>query len=1737
MSQLDALSLVDQLRDRLVDFGTSEAFSSDPLLRDAVSRAWTRSGVEGLVGDIWVEASRASKSSGLKLLELAENGEFDTQLAEQLAETGAVTEDITLYEHQVASIRSAADSSDDDRPAIGVTAGTGGGKTESFLLPVLNQLCRTPRRADGGIRALILYPMNALVNDQVERLEKWLAGQSRVSFFHFTSETPEKAKDANAMQLPPAADHRFRTRQQARGKESCDGKSTTGGPQPDILVTNYSMLEYMLCRPQDAVFFSSALEAVVLDEAHLYSGTLAAEIMLLLRRMMLRCGVSSSQVLQIATSATLGGTADELKQFISELFSKPLGSTKLIQGEFADFELATEVPARDAPDSVAIAGCDWLPKGTMTIEKGEQLLTVDPEECKKLGDQLALIADPDVIRNAIRISENIPAKLLWNVLPTSPLIHRFAALMMETPQRTLDDLSRELWGNADETSCRATTQLLRLGSSARAEVQRLPVLPHRLHLQLRAPTSLSVCLFPGCDSHDSIRLPPLGSVTAKTEGKCETCQSPAYPIARCSNCGCWGVVAVLHKNQYIPALPLSFSPDTNGRDVILVPEENHQGCTGGSLKVIDPSDGNTLVAAGVRMLAIQNCPRCDEPAGGYNWLSTIDSLSLSIATETLLAELPPIAKGRTYRPAEGRRLLTFSDSRQSAAKLGPRLQNQHETQMFRALLAKHAGEALQKRNHQSRLEKEIVRLEEKLSEPDCTPEDRSYFEEELQEKQRKLTQLIAGGTVAQWRTSLKNDPMIAQFLDPESATAHPQYEDPKTGLKSWQQKDWDKNRERAKDRVSYLLAAEIARRPRSQPSAETIGLVAVTYPGLEQLKPVDRFLGVLPQTAVQAIESGFADLCHLICDCIRSEGCVDLGSDELHQQFARFRPPVGRWMSLRNHSAHGTLQNLVGQSRKQINVDFAARVLMQAGVGEDQAERLGIELLEMVFRVLVDAAKSNLLDWINTEVRQTDTGEDVDALQFKLDALGLQAVDDAFECEMNGWIWSRAILGCVPQKGCGALLPVKFSQPDDARNDQRVRRFDRLRRDYLDREVFRLGLWAEEHSAQLAPRETRRLQGLFREGARNLLSCTTTMELGIDIGGLTSVMMGNVPPGKANYLQRAGRAGRRSDGSSAVLTFCQNRPFERAVFQNFGQYLTKPLRRPRVIRDRPKLAIRQLCAWLLGTFFSEIRDPNGHAGAMDAFGSMGMFCRVHRTSKWKPNMPRPQLLRKPMIPLPADASWVQNQQTVADSFLSYLGWIRDVSTRQQELVKDLLQGTPLEADATDDWDGLIAKVEKIFNDAIEDWKSDYDPLLALWETVEDNTDATRRQANAINRQLATLAETTVIEALSNRQFLPRYGFPVNVHRLVVRVWDDESKRVREEEQFRLERGGLLAMREYVPGATLMAGGKFIKSRGLNRLPFVGDHYESFGERKSARVCERGHFCIRAFGTIPDQCEECGGNWENAAKDILLPRHGFSTAAWDQPRRFGSVVSLFGWSKTEIDWGTTERRPHDVVVDDFASVTGLTAMYRDDGKLVVLNHGENGRGFMICTRCGYAESERRRTQADTALPETFIRHIPLWMTRGRPAEHSCIVGGATNPLRCQVLGSTESTDMLRLGFAGTYLPSGDLTFLTTMRLALHRAGAELLQLDPRELGSELVANQSGVWDIVIYDNVPGGAGHTRELINDGTLWLEEAKCLLRGTPEHDARCELACLDCILGFESQSAMEAGQVDRRLVLQHLR
>ena len=151
----------------------------------------------------------------------------------------------------------------------------------------------------------------------------------------------------------------------------------------------------------------------------------------------------------------------------------------------------------------------------------------------------------------------------------------------------------------------------------------------------------------------------------------------------------------------------------------------------------------------------------------------------------------------------------------------------------------------------------------------------------------------------------------------------------------------------------------------------------------------------------------------------------------------------------------------------------------------------------------------------------------------------------------------------------------------------------------------------------------------------------------------------------------------------------------------------------------------------------------------------------------------------------------------------------------------------------------------------------------------------KAQANAIRYQLKLLWELTVIEALPDRRFLPRYGFPIGLQKLRVIAPDEKEKgRYREEDQYRLERSGLLAMGEYVPGSQLLAGGKLVTSRGLLK------HW--IGEKMDSSPGLRGRFCrcdndhdYYWIADAADRCPICDGQPREGPCDLLFVKYGFT----------------------------------------------------------------------------------------------------------------------------------------------------------------------------------------------------------------------------------------------------------------------
>lgn len=1732
MAQLDALSLVRALRHRLVDFGLDSNFVRNPKFAQILKTLWEGIPQEsGLVSDLWVEAAFPANPSSVTTKQLADIYQFSTWLAQQLDRTRGMPSDRLLYEHQAEALRRVQTFAGfSEKPAVVVTAGTGAGKTESFLLPMLNLLTSEVRAPHcQGMQCLILYPMNALVNDQVDRLYGWLKGQERLRLFHFTSETPEDRRAADRDRVPVWDPCRIRTRQQARGLEDADGKKTeypSSWVVPDIVITNYSMLEYMLCRPQDSVFFGDALRCVILDEAHLYTGTLAGEITLLLRRLHDRSGVTSPKVLHLATSATLGGNDDDLRQFAATLFSKESRLVHVVRGQVTRImpDLVESLPIHRAQPE-EISHTTWLSEPTIRRdEMGNPLLAESSRQCELLNAVLGLLTSGAAVSAAQQAAMNCPARLLHASLAVSPIVRRLEEILWNRRRLRLDVLASELWGQESTCANAATIELLRLSAAARLDVNDHPLIPHRLHILTRLSSGIHTCLNSQCSGPAELRWADLGTISESGSEKCRYCNSLTLEVMRCDNCGevclqAWQSEAKLCggppcDSRASKSFPIRLWPTQK--------ESTERGSKPGSEVVVDPTSGELRgsTAVGTRFFKIEGCPNCKAGMTSWKPIGGNSTVGLPIVAETILAELPEFpGPQQTWLPGHGRRLLTFSDSRREAARLGPMLAQQHERRLVRAAWVRTAlqnppvDEPLI-----ADLRSTIAELEERLASAHLSDAQRRSLERQLNERRGELTSATFGGGMKDWADAVSESPLVSELLDRESAGQHI--------AGTWSQVKFEDNRNLVRKKLTIRLMLELVRPYRGSSSPENLGLLEVTYPGIESVVAPDSLIGVLPDEARRgAMKYCWPEFLAAICDTLREHGAVTLGSDDLDDEYGTDHlGRIGLWCSERE-SIPNRLVRFVGERENQKRGQFTRDVLHSMGF-EGDTSSLADEVLIAAFRCLEEIAEKRDFSWLEYAPDRQSSHGAVPGIRICFSALGVRRPPRLFLCPRTGWVWPRSVAGCAPRDGCTNLNPTTDEELDG------VSRVSRERREYRDSKVLERAIWAEEHSAQLSPGENRRLQDLFKAGIRNVLSSTTTLELGVDIGGLNAVFLSNVPPNNINYLQRAGRAGRRADGSSAVVTFCRQRGFDREVFGRFGDYLSREMRRPEVMLNRPRLIERHVHAFLLSEFFREVRPPATHVGAMRSYGLMGFFCNVALIPYWdksKPSLPPVQILTPPNV---QPVWWDAARNCLALQFESFLRWVAQSATGElRTRVASILNSTLLADEVSETgWPELIKRAGGRFSAAIKEWRDTYQGLLNAWQATNDAQRNARRQANALRYQLNAFYDMTVIEGLADEQFLPRYGFPIGLLRLRVLSVAEADQRdaapfVREEDQYRLERPGLLAMREYVPGASFYVGHKIVTSRGLLKH-WTGENINTaIGFRGQLATCSNAHQYY-SFQDELGPCPFCGDNDKSGdTRLLLLPRFGFSTAAWDPPTFRGSSSEPIG--RAEVLTVACRSGTDNVVVrPDFAGLQGAVARYQEDGELLVINSGAGQRGFAICLNCGFSESELAKpTRGQDDPPKLFQIHAPLTEAR---RWSSCRANHGANDLRRQFLTARQVTDIVVIDIP--QLVQFGPAVATTLAHAFRLAGARLLGLDSRELGSFVMATATGQHcGLVIFDSMPGGAGHVAELLEQATDWAQLVSTVLFVCDEHHKRCISACLDCLLSFETQFDHDQGLLAR--------
>ena len=368
-----------------------------------------------------------------------------------------------------------------------------------------------------------------------------------------------------------------------------------------------------------------------------------------------------------------------------------------------------------------------------------------------------------------------------------------------------------------------------------------------------------------------------------------------------------------------------------------------------------------------------------------------------------------------------------------------------------------------------------------------------------------------------------------------------------------------------------------------------------------------------------------------------------------------------------------------------------------------------------------------------------------------------------------------------------------------------------------------------EHSGQQEARLLDRYQREFKEGKINLLSCSTTMEMGIDIGGIQIVAMNNVPPHPANYLQRAGRAGRRQETRSTAITLCKTNPHDQHVFANSLWAFKTSLPTPCISLHSKIIVQRHVNAMILGHFLSH---------------ELGKDCDKRKIT--------------------CGLFFIKTAQGLCQRFQD---WCKSGNAaRQKILEKGLLQLTRKSALEHFPIDALIANSGKEMELVEKRWMDEWKAFEQTNPVMEDNPEKTPEDI-AIAHRKKRLSGEYLLKELMSQGYLPAYGFPAYIAAFDKLTIGETNKRQhnpnsREDNRFQRRdlagRDLVTALREYAPGADVVIDGLVYRSGGVTLNWHIPASEQKASETQAIQFAWRCNKCGSSGTTasIPKLCTDC-----------------------------------------------------------------------------------------------------------------------------------------------------------------------------------------------------------------------------------------------------------------------------------------
>lgn len=1453
--------------------------------------------------------------------------------------------DSSLFSHQEKSIIKA----NEGRNLI-ISTGTGSGKTYSFLLPILNSIAKDIELGlqNRGVQALLLYPMNALINDQREVIRGILKNYPQITFGYFTGETKETEKDALIS---------YRNENKGLNPKSNEliSREQIRATPPNILITNYSMLEYLLIRPKDTSLFDSNntrfWKYIVLDEAHTYKGALGIEISYLLRRLL---GNINSNPRFILTSATLAkGENDypDVVKFAENLTSnkfsvldiivsnviKPDASQARYSIEPSDYALLNRLINDDKHDEYKSLISSYLPDYQLDEDLSInlfELLSKDENYYRFLYNA-----------KSIQVVSKIRSKLGigWNNEYVSDLINLISKVNFNE-KRFLVDIRYHTFMRSLEGAYVTLKPSKNISLSSTKTINGLPAF------------QLGSCKY--CDASYMLGI-------IKDNHLLQTEEEELYENLddiHFKNIEIFLIEELAKDFEYDEEIHESWTLCNKCKLITLDENVNKPVCDCGNhyqiklIKQIESKVKNKKDHFNHRLKNnLYRCLQCESTNNSgvvdsfYLGKDTASALIAQLLYKTLGTDANVLNNQATkvlsksislFKPAktqpkeivkENKQFIAFSDSRQQASFFAIYFEERNLSFLRKKVLL----DTLEKNKG---LNLNVLELQSKLKyvfeTKDFWPDKDANFD-----KEAWLSILIelfeVDGKFSLSGLGLMNFvPNIDLF---------------KECISDEELNEYFPNA--SKDDVLNLIKFIMNQAKRSP---------AINYFDIAQLSEEDRSL-------------------------LQYRAYDNVGLVLNHTQ-------------IDNKSKYGNVKTLIPKIGENSYTEYIQKAF---GVDYEKSK----DYLENVY---------NFLKATNIFVKNPKN----DTYLFDIKYYKPEHGDNIewYQCKKCKSFTNININNKCNKYRCDGKLDKVDPKVENANNYYFT--------EYQDKKLEKIII--EEHTAQLDSSIAKDYQNRFKNGEINILSSSTTFEMGVDIGNLDTVYMRNVPPTPANYIQRAGRAGRKDTTPAYIITFCGANSHDFSYFTNPDRMIGGSIVPPSFNIQNEKIYNRHILSSALSFFFR--LNPE----LFDSIEDFAFEEGVDDFLKYLENKP---------------SDLIQFVVNNIDSKFEdrYIEWLDNL-------------GNPIESPVLIMQNSLKSEIEQLESMRILSFESGNESTYY------------RNRINAIK-------QGRVITNLSEYGVIPRYGFPI----------DNVKLTIPNKYSYKLERDLSFAISEYAPGSEVIVDKKKYISRYIKTLPNQPLPKTYF---VVCDICNNIIADLNKNSTRFEQCEFCKNDNLDKPKESIKPVHGFITEnEFDKSRRI-KAKKTYSSEVFLIEEGVVTSEP--IIINDHIKITSSKR-----SRLSLINDNP----FYFCPTCGYTHLEKEKALGG---------FISLNKNHRNSRGFDC----SNERLNLIALEHDFATDVVSIELLQESI---DRDKALSVLYALLEGISDFFEIERFDING-LIQNSSKGIRFILYDNVPGGAGHVSRILNKDVFIQSLHKAMTKVNADC---CDLdtSCNNCLRNYYNQ------------------